>query len=121
MSVDPFTGRNPSYCFVNMEKKEVAEDAITYLNGKDVLGRPAKIKMGVPKESRPPPFGRRNPSTGDRPEPFVFDRWSRDDAADHWDHYAPSGRRVIVQGLPKIPDQQTIDYEISKLFYSFKM
>ena len=92
ISIDPFTGRNPSYCFVNMESKEAAEDAITYLNGKNVLGRPVKIKMGVPKAQRPPPFGRRDPTTGDAPELFVFDRWSRDNAQEHWGKYAPSGR-----------------------------
>ena len=43
MSIDPFTARNPSYSFINMENKEAAEDAIAYLIGKDVLGRPVKI------------------------------------------------------------------------------
>lgn len=77
--------------------------------------------MGVPKEHRPLPLGRRNPTTGDAPKPFVFDRWGRDDAQEHWGKYVPSGRRVIVQGLPKMPNQQTIDYEVRKLFYGFKV
>lgn len=49
MSTDPFTGRNPSYCFVDLETAEVASQAMAELNGKEVLGRPVKINPGVKK------------------------------------------------------------------------
>jgi RNA recognition motif-containing protein len=47
MSIDPFTGRNPSFCFVELDSKTEADRAIVELEGKPVLTRPVKIK---PKE-----------------------------------------------------------------------
>ena len=49
MSTDPFTGRNPSYCFVDLETVDEANRAMNELNGKEVLGRPVKINPGVKK------------------------------------------------------------------------
>ena len=49
MSTDPFTGRNPSYCFVDLDTAELASEAMAVLNGKEVLGRPVKINPGVKK------------------------------------------------------------------------
>jgi hypothetical protein len=49
MSTDPFTGRNPSYCFVDLETVELASEAMAVLNGQEVLGRPVKINPGVKK------------------------------------------------------------------------
>ncbi|WEW58995.1 hypothetical protein PRK78_004463 [Emydomyces testavorans] len=122
ISIDPFTGRNPSFCFVELANKEQATDAMEELDGKDMLGRPVKIKPGVPKSPKPQ-FGRRNPSNQDEqlPPPFIFDRWGRDDAASHWYGVADEGRRLFVGGLPRMPNQATADYEIQKLFYGFKI
>ena len=74
MSIDPFTGRNPSYCtgrgsikprkrlnscswqssqdegFVELEPREQADRAIQELNGKDLLGRPVRRGPGVAQE-----------------------------------------------------------------------
>ena len=49
ISTDPFTGRNPSYCFVDVETVEEAQRAIAELNGVDVLGRGVKVSPGVAK------------------------------------------------------------------------
>lgn len=49
MSTDPFTGRNPSYCFVDLETADEATKAMAELNGKEVLGRPVKINPGMKK------------------------------------------------------------------------
>lgn len=49
MSVDPFTGRNPSYCFVEFADKEVAASAMETLEGKLLLGRELKCRPCVPK------------------------------------------------------------------------
>ncbi|PGH08682.1 hypothetical protein AJ80_07803 [Polytolypa hystricis UAMH7299] len=123
ISIDPFTGRNPSYCFVDLATKEQSDRAMEQLNGKDMLGRPVKIKLGIPKSNRDPPFGRRDPASPgeDQPPRFIFERWERNDASSHWYDYTAQGRRLFVGGLPKMPDQPTIDYEIRKLFYGFKV
>lgn len=49
MSIDPMTGRNPSYCFVDFESAEEASRAMAELNGRDVLGRAVRINPGVMK------------------------------------------------------------------------
>ncbi|EFE32799.1 ribonucleoprotein, putative [Trichophyton benhamiae CBS 112371] len=144
ISIDPFTGRNPSYCFVDLKSTDQAERAMADLNGKLVLGRPVKVNPGVPRADLQPPLGRRDPDL-DSPEPreesneqqqqqqqqpaaagtyppkFVFERWTRDDASKHWYGYAAEGRRLFVGGLPRMRNQPTVDYEIRKVFYGFNI
>ena len=50
MSVDPFTGRNPSYAFVDFETAEDANRAMENLNGMEVGGRAVKINPGVRRQ-----------------------------------------------------------------------
>jgi RNA recognition motif-containing protein len=50
MAVDPFTGRNPSYAFVDFETAEEASRAMEALNGMEVLGRGVKINPGVRRQ-----------------------------------------------------------------------
>ncbi|KAH0542298.1 hypothetical protein FGG08_003325 [Glutinoglossum americanum] len=124
ISIDPFTGRNPSYCFVELETKEHADRVMSELNGTELLGRPLKIGPGVAKSSasRERPLGRRGGKSENREggsPPFVFDRWKRTDAADHWHGVSDKGRRLYVGGLPRMPDQRTVDDEIRKLFQDF--
>ncbi|EER42969.1 ribonucleoprotein [Histoplasma capsulatum H143] len=124
ISIDPFTGRNPSYCFVELESKAQADLAMAELNGKDMLGRPVTIKPGIPKSFKEPLFGRRDQTkmTPEKQPPrFAFERWERSDAASHWYDYSAQGRRLFVGGLPRMPDQPTADYEIRKLFYGFNV
>jgi len=47
MSVDPMTGRNPSYCFVDFTSKELAERVMEEYDGRTFLRRPLKVKPGV--------------------------------------------------------------------------
>jgi RNA recognition motif-containing protein len=42
ISIDPFTGRNPSYCFVEFPDAESATKAMEILEGKELLGREGK-------------------------------------------------------------------------------
>ena len=86
ISIDPFTGRNPSYCFVELETKEKSEQAMQQLDGRDFLGRPVKIRPGVAK----PPTDRSIAKTDGSPgtEPFAFGRWQRDDASAHFKGYS---------------------------------
>ncbi|KAF7984797.1 hypothetical protein HWV62_11800 [Athelia sp. TMB] len=130
MSIDPFTGRNPSYCFVDLETAEDASRAMAELNGKEILGRVAKIKPGVAK--RPPEYAptptrgwgtrdtapARNHSTEYKP---TFDRWSRTDAHNHWEGPPLPGHRLYVGGLPRIDGQPRVDAEIQALFRGFQL
>lgn len=50
MSIDPATGRNPSYCFVDLDSVEEATRAMEQLNGAEVLGRQVRINPGVARK-----------------------------------------------------------------------
>lgn len=50
MSVDPATGRNPSYCFVDFESAEEASRAMSEMNGVELLGRGVRINLGVARQ-----------------------------------------------------------------------
>ncbi|KAL1883711.1 hypothetical protein Plec18167_002718 [Paecilomyces lecythidis] len=123
ISIDPFTGRNPSYCFVELASKEQAERAMTELDGKDLLGRPVKIRPGVAKSSndRSLPRGESSPSAEKTTAPYAFDRWQRNDASNHWKGYSEQGRRLYVGGLPRPESQQVVDTEIRKFFDGFNV
>lgn len=49
ISIDPFTGRNPSYCFIEFGHKNVSDAAMQKLNGQELLGREVKCGPCVPK------------------------------------------------------------------------
>ncbi|KAL4940145.1 hypothetical protein BDV06DRAFT_197365 [Aspergillus oleicola] len=97
IAIDPFSGRNPSYCFVDLETKELAERAMTELDGADLAGRPVKIKPGIVKSvserqqqqqqrtmdgsAQGSSSPRANGMNGNRSSPFNADRWRRDENA----------------------------------------
>jgi len=51
ISIDPFTGRNPSYCFVEFPDAESAKTAMETLEGKELLGREGKSNNLAPLPS----------------------------------------------------------------------
>jgi len=149
ISTDPFTGRNPSYCFVDLHSRGEAERAMQELNGKNILSRPVRVNPVIPKTA-PGNTERTNGriKTYDRgwggkadanktPEiewarrsqehdgvgkvPYAFDRWSRNDASDHWRRMAAEGRRLYVGGLPRIEPQTLVNTEIGSLFKKFSV
>jgi RNA recognition motif-containing protein len=85
MSVDPMTGRNPSYCFVNSITKTAALESMEKYNGRIFMKRPLKVKPGV----KPRASSHRNmdvrrhdsnlePATEASSEsPYAFNRWRR--------------------------------------------
>ncbi|MCJ1464898.1 hypothetical protein MMC07_003513 [Pseudocyphellaria aurata] len=122
ISIDPFSGRNPSYCFVELTSKEHADRAIRDLNGQDFLGRPIKMGPGV-SPSRGKPTARKEhvtPSFRPHPRP-TFDRWVRTDASEHWKAYTQQKRRLYVGGLPPMPNHYSVDAEVRNLFEGFKI
>ncbi len=51
---DKFSGRSKGFGFVTISSDEVAQKAISDLNGKDVQGRELKVSEAKPMEDRPP-------------------------------------------------------------------
>ena len=47
MSIDPMTGRNPSYCFVDLVTKDLAEGIMEMYNGRLFRERALRVKPGV--------------------------------------------------------------------------
>lgn len=144
ISIDPVSGRNPGYCFVDFVDRE---DAQTALSSVTVSIRGRSVRVG-PYEAKKE---RTNPRWKSDQDP-TFQRWGnwkgqrglvRDDdagagvpigkidargtehgpygATDHFDDMATndgSGRRLYVGGLGKMIDQRHNDNEISGIFAS---
>lgn len=49
LNVDPFTGKNPSYCFVELFTAEQAQRALSELPGASFMGRPLKVNVHIPR------------------------------------------------------------------------
>ncbi|KAL8846298.1 MAG: hypothetical protein Q9221_008606 [Calogaya cf. arnoldii] len=121
MSIDSFTSRNPSYCFVELTTKHQADTAMQQLNGQSLLGRPVKIGPGVAAS-------RKRKATTDQsrdaryPEKPVFQRWTRteSDASERFG-YGTQGRRVWVGGLPKMGTHGAVNAGVRELFGGFKI
>ena len=133
IAVDPFTGRNPSYCFVDLESKEIADKAMVELDGSDLLGRPVKIRPGVVKSaSERSQQQQQQQQQGDgsprpnRNAPFSVDQWRRGGDAP-----APvpapaltrtnsdSSRRLYVGGLPRLTDAEEISSNMTQFFQGY--
>jgi RNA recognition motif-containing protein len=108
--VDPFTGRNPSYCFVDLESKEQAEKAMTELDAKELLGRSLRIKPGVVRSA-----DQQSRSSPSSPSGTV-DRWRRQETPSLAKTNGDSSQRVYVGGLPRISDQETAQSQIRSFF-----
>ncbi|EXJ80087.1 hypothetical protein A1O3_08373 [Capronia epimyces CBS 606.96] len=139
ISTDPFTGRNPSYCFVDLGSAEEAQRAIADLNGVDVRGRALRVKPGVARrgQTSDQPQGENGTAREVRVKNFeqgwgretkeerstdykpTFDRWNRSDASSHWQAPQTEGRRLFVGSLPRIEPQSALDEEIQTLFATY--
>ncbi|GAB1215592.1 hypothetical protein ATERTT37_004783 [Aspergillus terreus] len=126
IAIDPFTGRNPSYCFVDLETKELAERAMNELDGRDILGRPVKIRPGVVKSSaeRSQPRADASPRSATKNSPLAFDRWRRDDgpvSSPPPKVNSDPSRRLYVGGLPKVVEQETLNQNITDFFKGYNI
>lgn len=142
IAIDPFTGRNPSYCFVDLETKELAERAMTELDGRDMLGRPVKIKPGVVKtQSERAQQQQQQQQRSDaspretRSSPFSMDRWRRGDEAQpprtpskttttttaSTPSNSDPSRRLYVGGLPRLTDQEAITSNMTNFFKDYNV
>jgi len=120
ISIDPFTNRNPSYCFVDLGTPDAATSAMNTLTGNKQLGRSLKVQPCVQKRRHNDPNNTH--STG-----LIFTRWrdrslsSTKARPTHPDSFSPIHQncRVYLGGLPKPLDQHTSDLEIRTLFETF--
>jgi len=119
MSIDPFTGRNPSYCFVELESKDAADDAMQKLDGTVILSRMMKVRPCVPKSQVPAKRGRWAPSH--LAPDSNLNRWTRTDAPEHWRGVSQEKRRLYVGGLPKPVSQAQSELLIRHLFAGFEL
>ncbi|KAK4609327.1 hypothetical protein CLAFUW4_14657 [Fulvia fulva] len=133
MSIDPFTGRNPSYCFVDFHDHETAQQVLNTMQGLNVRGRPIRINL---KTERRQGAGQRPdtrtydrgwkpkdlPSRDADPDTaYAFDRWNRDDAQSHWIAPLEERRRLWITGLPRIPNQDSLNVEMRELFAQYNV
>ncbi|TKX22942.1 RNA recognition motif-containing protein 16 [Elsinoe australis] len=148
MSIDPFSGRNPSYCFADLPSADEAQRAIALLPGANFQGRPLRVNVHTPKRRegnlttkekfgiRPahspfttecgwravPPHNEPAPPSkeGDRPG-YVFKRWARDDAESHWTRPVEQGCRLWVGGLPRVDGQEIVNVMMRELFGDYEI
>ncbi|KAI0424956.1 RNA-binding domain-containing protein [Xylaria sp. FL1042] len=121
ISIDSFTGRNPSYCFVEFPDADSAKKAMETLEGKELLGREVKCRPCQPKGS----------GSGSKPSeaPSRWGQWSGEKEGDDqsrpksFDRYRQdfTGKRLYVGGLPRMHDQATNFAEMTELFKDFKL
>jgi hypothetical protein len=110
MSIDAFTGRNPSYCFVDMYTESDASLALQTMQGQLVRWRPVKLNRNTQRQ-RPKPQS----ATEKRLNTFRY----RDDVSSHWTAPAMENRRLYVGGLPQIAGQRTLNAEMAALFHGY--
>ena len=120
MSVDPMTGRNPSYCFVDFTTREFAEQVMQEYNGQDFLRRPLKVKPSVKSGTG---SGRYDvgPRAGPPDRGIVFDRWRRIETPEQLDGAVKEGRRLYIGGLPRFTDQEDTNLQMKELFKDFQL
>ncbi|CAH0040982.1 unnamed protein product, partial [Clonostachys rhizophaga] len=134
ISIDPVTGRNPGYCFVEFETREVADDAIQRMSRVPIEGRPLQTGPCRPKRQQQP--ARQHYSRPSR-DP-TFQRWGNWDgeggqvmengqgpvgAEEHLVNVVDDDQRcrVFVGGLDKMMNQAQNDEELREIFKDFKV
>ncbi|KAI1647754.1 RNA-binding domain-containing protein [Daldinia loculata] len=137
ISIDPFTGRNPSYCFVEFPDRESADLAMSTLEGKLLLGREVKCRPCIPKGGA---SGGRQGEGSKRWGHWTGEKTTTDEGGEaslgqdirqgeqegspsSFTRYRNdfSNQRLYVGGLPRMHDQATNSAEIRELFKAFQV
>ncbi|KAL6707702.1 hypothetical protein ACN47E_003823 [Coniothyrium glycines] len=126
ISIDPFTQRNPSYCFVDMRDAQTAASAIRMLSGKMFLGRPLKVKPGVQKRPRnnlryPDVLESTRWQSTSREQEVLQHGGKPNSVTSLEDPVLPirEKRRLFVGNLPRPVDHHASDTEIREIFHGF--
>lgn len=141
ISIDPVSGRNPGYCFVEFTTREEADRALSSLGGTPLFGRPVKVGPCHPKTTTDNASGPRGGAHGP-----TFERWgdwrgagaaggaagpnhARDGeqqqgpyaALRRIDHESPAAEstRLCIRGLGRMIDQPHHQAEMRELLAGF--
>jgi len=125
MSIDPVSGRNPGYCFVDFYDAETANRALMALPSVTILGRTLRVGPCEPKKPRNSGYRSGERDEGERRERNL-DRWG------NWGQSAENGERsrsaprdaenstrLYVGGLGDMTDQESNQAEMRELFQGF--
>ncbi|KAL2021627.1 hypothetical protein VTK56DRAFT_6980 [Thermocarpiscus australiensis] len=135
ISVDPVSGRNPGYCFIEFAAREEADRALNSLPGTPLFGRPVKTGPCHPKSS---PQSRWSGSRGADYTP-TFQRWGDWDGAAEADKHGQDQQgpyaavrhletrssrprdqtQLFIAGLGKMISQEHHDTEMRELLAGF--
>jgi RNA recognition motif-containing protein len=138
ISVDPVSGRNPGYCFLEFVTREEAERALIALPGTPLSGRPIKIGPCNPKSSSNSSQSRWGSSRERADYNPTFQRWGDWKGAEapvapdeqgpngairHFKQRARGGdgTQLYIGGLGKMIDQPQHDSEIQELLTGFEL
>lgn len=130
MSIDAFTGRNPSYCFVDVHTEDA--EKVLSMQGQLVRGRPVKITN---KTARVPKTNQRPLSIGGKttslPVPTCLSNSSilkrlsglrySNDTLSHWTAPTLQNRRLYVGGVPQIPKQYILNAAMTGMFNNYEI
>jgi len=127
ISIDTMTGRNPSYCFLDLQHASFVPAFIAKYDGKQLLNRAVKVRLG--KEMKPPKPALSLPPKDtslliDRPNTRLpqpgFNRWKTfcPDNTTSTEPLSPlkEGTRLYVGGLPRFANHQIADSQIREIF-----
>lgn len=127
ISVDPVTRRNLGYCFVESDKRETAEAAISRTAGVKIEGRALHTGPCHPKKRAAP----RRFQQEDEPRQPTFERWRKERERpgpigaedDHLVEMVETSQRsrVYAGGLGRMINQAENDEKLRTLFDGFKM
>jgi hypothetical protein len=147
ISVDPVSGRNPGYCFVEFTTREEADRALDSLPGASLFNRAVKVgpchpKSSSQREQREPGsrWGSSRGAGGDRDYNPTFQRWGDWKGGDspsgqregeqgpqgamrHLDarsHRNPDKAQLYIGGLGKMINQEHHDTEMQEILSGFE-
>jgi len=142
MTIDPLSGRNPSYCFAELFSVEEAQRALSALPGASFMGRPLKVNVHTPRRAG----GAGGFGGSDRPRGGMgtFERGGRSGGGFGSGGYgsreggerpsygqrqsdfgsaqpAEQSTRLYVGGLPQIENQDSFGDDVKAVFKEFKV
>ncbi|KAM0690598.1 hypothetical protein Q7P36_009366 [Cladosporium allicinum] len=112
ISIDPFSGRNPSYCFVDLASTESAEAVIQKLQTQTIRGRPVKVRYDRGKCDCSEAFQLKTRMqngewktfdfTPSAARPSISDRFEWKEAREHWNRRRPEANLFEASDLQAV-------------------